>query len=114
MVSESFDLAIVDPTMARSSKNTYQMKKNLFWTLLSLILVIFIVLLVLTIYFGVKQNRSMNNLDSTNLSTTTKQPFDLTTPMALPVERIPTNLKQEVYRLTIAPNITAETFSGLY
>ncbi|CAF1400989.1 unnamed protein product [Adineta ricciae] len=112
MVSESFDLAIVDPTMARSSKNTYQMKKNLFWILLSLILVVFIVLLVLTIYFGVKQNRSMNNLHSTNLSTTTKQPFDLTTPMALPVERIPTNLKQEVYRLTIAPNITAETFSG--
>lgn len=114
MVSESFDLTISDPTITRSSKNTYQMKKNLFWILLSLILAVFIILLVLTIYFGVKQNRSMNNLYSTNLSTTTKQPFDLTTPIALPVERIPTNLKQEVYRLTIAPNITAETFTGSY
>jgi len=113
MVTESFDLTIMDPTMVKNPrKNIYQMKKNVFWIILSIIVAVFIVLFVLTIYFGVNQKRTIVNQTSIPSITTTHQPIETTTP-APPVERIPKNLKQEVYRLTISPNLTSETFTGL-
>lgn len=116
MVSESFDLTIADSSASRPvSHNTYQLRKNLFWFILALIMAIFVVLLVLTIYFGVNQKRMTNEqlpLTPSTLSTVTKPPYETTTVPSLPVERVPNNLKQEVYRLTISPNITGETFTG--
>jgi len=113
MVTESFDLTIMDPTMVKNPrKNIYQMKKNIFWIIFSLIVAVFIVLFVLTIYFGVNQKRTIVNQTSIPSITTTHQPIETTT-AAPPVERIPKNLKQEVYRLTISPNLTSETFTGL-
>jgi flagellar basal body-associated protein FliL len=113
MVTESFDLTIMDPTMVKNPrKNIYQMKKNVFWIILSIIVAVFIVLFVLTIYFGVNQKRTIVNQTSIPSITTTHQPIETTT-SAPPVERIPKNLKQQVYRLTISPNLTSETFTGL-
>lgn len=120
MVSESFDLSGVDSTSSNNHrKDTYHVKKKLFWTTLTMLVAIFIVLLALTIYFGV--NRKKSNGDQTSIlpTTGTGQSSSIstirtttTTTPAPPVERIPTNLKQEVYRLTIAPNLTTETFTG--
>jgi hypothetical protein len=114
MVSESYDISTSDPTMVKiRSKDTYQLKKPIFWTILSIIVAIFIVLLVLTIYFGVRQKRTIADRTSINpLMATTNKPTETTT-FSPPFERIPTNLKQEIYRLTISPNLTSETFTGL-
>ncbi|CAF0817363.1 unnamed protein product [Adineta steineri] len=113
MVSESFDLTITDPTMTSiSTKNTYHMKKKFFWIILCIIVSVFIVLLVLTIYFGVNQKRTNTDQTFNNLTTATNQPIVTTTSPAPPVERIPTNLKQQVYHLTISPNLTMSTFTG--
>jgi aminopeptidase N len=114
MVSESFDLSITDPTMVKTrTKNIYQIKKKFFWTILSLIITIFIILFVLTIYFGVNHKRAIFNQTSiSSLTISTNQPLEITT-LSPPVERIPKNLKQEIYRLTISPNLTSETFTGI-
>jgi aminopeptidase N len=111
MVSESFDLSITDPTMVKTrTKNTYQMKKTIFWTILSLILIIFIILFVLTIYFGLNRKRII--IEKSSTSTSTNLPIETIT-LSPPVERISTKLKQEIYRLIISPNLTSETFTGI-
>ncbi|KAG0419016.1 hypothetical protein DMUE_6385 [Dictyocoela muelleri] len=119
MVQESFDLSIIDSTSAKNiRKNTYQVSKKLLWTILSILVAIFIVLLVLTIFFGIKQKRSDVNPtsvtpDASKISTTIPATTTATTTtLAPPVERIPTNLKQENYRLSISPNLSSETFAG--
>lgn len=114
MVSESYDLSTNDPTMVKiRRKDTYQMKKSLVWTILSLILMIFIILFVLTLYFGLQRKRIIPEQTSIISSlTTTNSPTDLTSPSP-PVERIPMNLQQEIYRLTIIPNLTSQTFDGI-
>ena len=114
MVSESYDLSTADPTMVKTRrKDTYQMKKSIVWTILSLILMIFIILFVLTLYFGLQRKRIIPEQTSFISSlTSTSSPTDLTTPSP-PVERIPMNLQQEIYRLTIVPNLTSETFDGI-
>lgn len=125
MVSESFDISTTDPTINTTvSKKIYQVKKSIFWAILSIIVAIFIILLVLTIYFGVNQKGTVSEKTSTNPTTsrlieattstmTTTSDLIETTTVVLSVERIPTNLRQEEYRLTISPNLTSETFTGL-
>ena len=117
MVSESPDLSIIDPTMIKNkSKDIYHVKRNFFWTIISIIMGILIVLLILTIYFGVNQKRSLSlrTMPSANLTTTSRH-FVTTerTILSPPVKRIPTNVRQEKYRLRISPNLTSETFTGL-
>jgi len=114
MVSESFDLSVADPTMVKTrQRNSYQMKKPLVWTLLSIIIAIFIILFVLTIYFGVtrKQN-SIEQTSQASITLATNYPLHQTL-ASPPVERVPTNLQSDIYRLTIAPNLTSETFTGV-
>jgi aminopeptidase N len=111
MVSESFDLSIADPTMVKTRrKDTYQMKKTIVWTILSLIVTIFLILFVLTIYFGLNRKRMIN--ENNSLSISTAYPIETTT-LSPPVERISMNLKQEIYRLIISPNLTSEKFQGI-
>lgn len=116
MVSESFDISNSDLASTRNRrKKTYQVKKKLFWPILAILLGIFIVLLVLTIYFGVKQKQSNDVLTSTTNEQTSNNSTPLTittTTLAPPVERIPSKLKQENYHVTISPNLTSETFTG--
>ncbi|CAF4278032.1 unnamed protein product, partial [Rotaria sp. Silwood2] len=118
MVSESFDLSTIDPvTVTNSPKDTYHVKKTVFWTILFAIFAIFITLLILTVYFGVHQKRAVTEPTSTKI--TTNLPIEIstshlieTTTSAPPVGRVPTNLRQEEYRLTISPNLTSEKFTG--
>ncbi|CAF3134537.1 unnamed protein product [Rotaria sp. Silwood2] len=118
MVSESFDLSTIDPvTVTNSPKDTYHVKKTVFWTILFAIFAIFITLLILTVYFGVHQKRAVT--ESTSTKITTNLPIEIstshlieTTTSAPPVGRVPTNLRQEEYRLTISPNLTSEKFTG--
>ena len=116
MISESFDISETDLVSTRDRiKNTYQVKKKLFWLILSVLLGIFVVLLVLTIFYGVRQKHSKSHLPapSEHLAVnSTSQLTTLTTTLASPVERVPTKLKQENYHVTISPNLTAETFTG--
>jgi aminopeptidase N len=114
MVSESFDLSTTDPTMVKSRrKNTYQIKKPIVWTILSIIVTIFVILFVLTLYFGLNRKRIIIEQSTIlPLRTSTNQPIDLTR-LSPPVERIPTNLKQEIYRLIISPDLISKTFTGI-
>jgi hypothetical protein len=103
--------------------STYSVSKKFFWPVILLLTGIFIVLLVLTIYFGVNQ-KSQNTVDNesrTTLTSTIRPPETttsnaLTTTMAppLPVARIPDNLQQQFYDLTIAPDLNHETFTGKF
>ncbi|CAF3355817.1 unnamed protein product [Rotaria socialis] len=130
MVSESFDLSTTDPTMiTNGSKKSYHVKKPIFWAIVSGIVAIFITLLVLTIYFGVNQKVSASKTTATTVAiaastttttttttataTATASELIETTTLAPPIERIPTNLRQEEYRLTLFPNLTSETFTGI-
>ena len=95
-------------------KNTYHVPKKLFWSVVLVFTAIFIVLLVLTIYFGVNQ-KSSNDVEneSRTTSTTTISLSTTTTISPLPpVERIPDNLQQLFYELIITPDLTDETFTG--
>ncbi|CAF3546049.1 unnamed protein product [Rotaria sp. Silwood1] len=127
MVSELFDISTTDPTIVTNgSKNMYHVKKTVVWAILSVIFAIFIALLVLTIYFGVHQKRTTTEPTSTipttshpierttsnPIKTTTTSHLIETTTSAPPVARVPTNLQQEAYRLTIAPNLTSEIYNG--
>ena len=114
MVSESFDLSTTDPTMVKTRrKDTYQMKKSIVWTILSLILMILIILFVLTLYFGLQRKRIIpEQTSSSSIIPSAHSSTDLTTPSP-PVDRIPMNLQQETYHLTITPNLTSETFDGI-
>jgi aminopeptidase N len=113
MVSESFDLSITDPTMVKiRRKDIYKMKKTIVWTILSLVLIIFLILFVLTIYFGLNRKRIINN-EEKSLLTSTNHPMNTIILSSPPVERISMNLKQEIYRLIISPNLTSETFQGI-
>ncbi|CAF4047377.1 unnamed protein product, partial [Rotaria sordida] len=89
--------------------NAYQISKKLFWFVLSLIIIGLIVLLVLTIYFGVRSQKASTHIpnDATISieTTTTKLPIR-------PVERIPMNLKPELYKWTITPDLIQEKFIG--
>ncbi|CAF1142273.1 unnamed protein product [Rotaria sordida] len=101
--------------------NTYQISKKLFWFILSLIIIGLVVLLVLTIYFGVRsQKTTIVYHETTLLSTSTHNPNDTTTSIGStttihlirPVERIPMNLKPELYQWTITPDLIQEKFVG--
>jgi hypothetical protein len=73
---------------------------------------ILIVLLVLTIYFGVNQKSKTLTSTIHPFETTTSNAVTTTMPPLPPVARIPNNLQQEFYDLTITPDLTDETFTG--
>jgi hypothetical protein len=83
--------------------STYHIPKKLFWPVVLVFNAILIVLLVLVIYFGVRQN-SQNSVENGSTKITTS-------PLP-PVKRIPDNLQQLFYRLTITPNLNDKTFTG--
>jgi len=89
-------------------KNVYYISKKLAWILLFGVVSILIVLLVLTIYFGVKQRTSIGPINN-HLFTTT---FTITNSSSLPVVRIPNNLQPLVYNVTIEPHFNNRTFDG--
>lgn len=95
-------------------KSTYHVSKKLFWSVVLVFTAIFIVLLVLTIYFGVNQKSSNDaeNGSRTTSTTTISLPVTTTISPSPPVERIPDNLQQLFYQLIITPNLTDETFTG--
>jgi hypothetical protein len=105
----------VDESNAKPVRiNTYHVPKKLFWPVVLVFTAIFIVLLVLTIYFGVNQNSSNGAENgSWRISTTTiSMPATTTISPLPPVQRIPDNLQQLFYQLIITPNLTDETFTG--
>jgi uncharacterized membrane protein YhaH (DUF805 family) len=109
---QNIDLDESDAKSVRIS--TYHVPKKLFWPVILVFTAIFIVLLVLTIYFGVNRN-SLNGAENglTRISTTTiSLPATTTISPSPPVQRIPDNLQQLFYQLTITPNLTDETFTG--
>ena len=113
MVSESIDLSQTCPTSTRNPpSDVYRLKRKLVWLIGLIVAAVLIVLLVLTIYFGVNQRRTNSEQFASDRSTTTKAPTETTTALAPPVERVPMNLKQQSYQLIIAPNLTSETFTG--
>ena len=116
--SNSFPSDVLSTDVQR--KETYRIQKKICWAILAVITAIFIVLLVLTIYFGINQKSSANTeplieeprTSSSTPITGTMMTTTTTRGMAPPVERIPTNLKPEKYHLTISPNLVSETFTG--
>ncbi|CAF3695197.1 unnamed protein product, partial [Rotaria sp. Silwood1] len=110
-----------DQNKTTTESNTCRISKKLFWLSLSLIIAVFIVLISLTIYFGVRpQPKTFVYYETSSISTSTRNhnettiSTELTTvqPPPRPVERIPTNLKPELYQWTITPDLIAETFIG--
>lgn len=101
--------------------NVYHVSKRLLWLVLLVLGVVLTVLLVLTIYFGVKQNDQNRTIDNfitllttnaTLIGTTTSNGIvNLTTPSP-PIARVPNHLQQLSYHLTITPNLTNRTFTG--
>ncbi|CAF3792138.1 unnamed protein product [Rotaria sp. Silwood1] len=116
---KTFD--INDPNTKTARTNTYHVAKKLFWPVVLVLPAVIIVLLVLTIYFGVnrKSQNGVNTEASTPLTTTASQlqttiSNEMTTTVTpLPsVERIPDNLQQLFYQLTITPDLINERFTG--
>ena len=110
------DLDVNEINIRPVRSNTYNVPKKLCWFVTLLLAAVFIVLLVLTIYFGVKQKgetgveRSSTTITSV---TTVSMPDTSTTTSPLPpVERIPNNFQQLFYQLTITPNLIDLTFTG--
>ncbi len=94
--------------------STYRVPKKLFWAVVLLLTAILIVLLVLTIYFGVNQ-KSQNDVDNgprTTLTSTIRPSVTTTMAPLPPVARIPDNLQQQFYELTITPDLDDGTFTG--
>jgi len=90
-------------------KNAYHLSKKLFWSVLLVLASVLTVLLILTIYFGVKQRAQNPAINEVSTKST-----EVTTSITLlrPIARIPDNLQQSSYHLTITPNLTNETFAG--
>jgi hypothetical protein len=107
------NLDIDESHSAPVKASTYHVRKKLFWPVVIVLSAIFIVLLVLTIYFGVNQKsrNDTENRSTTTSATTVSLPATTISPL-LPVERIPSNLQQLSYQLTITPDFTDETFTG--
>lgn len=101
-----------DSTDENTSTNAYRISKKIFWPVLTGTAAIVIVLLVLTIYFGVNQKHS-NNVDNEIRTTLTSTSLGTTTTTSSPpIARIPTSLQQQLYQLTIEPNLEDENFTG--
>jgi hypothetical protein len=107
------NLDIDESHSAPVKTSIYHVRKKLFWPVVIVLSAIFIVLLVLTIYFGVNQKsrNDTENRSTTTSATTVSLPATTISPL-LPVERIPSNLQQLSYQLTITPDFTDETFTG--
>ncbi|CAF2124843.1 unnamed protein product [Rotaria magnacalcarata] len=113
--------------------NTYNISKKVCWLISIVIGICLVVLIALTVYFGVRSpNEIIVYVEATSLSTSTTNQNEITTTTRRnevtsttnqiettatitptpPVERIPTNLKPVLYEWTITPNLTDETFVG--
>ncbi|UJR17212.1 hypothetical protein I4U23_004107 [Adineta vaga] len=106
-----------DSSEESTSTSAYRVSKKVFWPVLAGIVAVLIVLLVLTIYFGVNQKRSNDSdNESRTTLTTTLSSFGTTTTATTtpspPITRIPNDLEQQLYQLTITPNLINETFGG--
>jgi hypothetical protein len=87
-----------------AEKDVYHISKRLFWFILLGFLSVVIVLIVLVIYFGVKQNIPNHTIDNIlKLSNNTSLP---------PLTRISDDLQQLSYHLIITPNLINKTFQG--
>ncbi|CAF4246616.1 unnamed protein product [Rotaria sp. Silwood2] len=111
-----------DQNEATVKINVYHISKKVFWIILSLTLICLIVLLTLTIYFGVRSQKTTTVYVETTSSssastyswneTITSVTMSTTMTPARPVERISMNLKPELYHWTITPDLIQETFKG--
>ncbi len=87
-----------------AEKDVYHISKRLFWFILLGFLSVVIVLIVLVIYFGVKQNIRNHTIDNIpKFSNNTSLP---------PLTRISDGLLQLSYHLIITPNLINKTFQG--
>lgn len=108
------NLDSVEPNPKPIQHNAYHVPKKVFWPMALMFAAIFVVLLVLTIYFGV--NRKSHNV--VEIRSTTTSPSTVSLPVTTtisplpPVERIPNNWRPLSYQLTVTPNLTDETFTG--
>ena len=105
---------LADSADESTSTSAYRISKKIFWPVLAGTAAIVIVLLVLTIYFGVNQKRPSNVDNEIRTTLTSTSPGTTTTTSSPPVVRIPTNLQQQLYQLTIEPNLDDENFIGKY
>jgi hypothetical protein len=113
---------------ASTTTSTYRVPKKILWAAILVLTAILIVLLVLTIYFGVNQksktltstigpfetttSNAVTTTTSNAVTTTTSNTVTTTMPPLPPVARIPNNLQQQFYELNITPDLTDETFTG--
>lgn len=101
--------------------SVYHVSKKLVWLVLLVLGSLLTVLLILTIYFGVKQNtqsrtgNTVLTLSTTSASllgtTTSKGTTTVSTPLP-PIARVPDDLQQLSYQLTITPHLANKTFTG--
>ncbi|CAF3922776.1 unnamed protein product [Rotaria sp. Silwood1] len=101
--------------------NTCHISKKLFWLISSLVVGIVLVLTSLTIYFGLRsQEETVVYYEASSISTSIYHQNEITSSIEsttvqdrpLPVERIPFNLKPELYQWTVTPDLMAETFNS--
>jgi len=109
---QNLDFDELDEKPASTAASIYRVPKKLFWAAILVLTAILIVLLVLTIYFGVNQKSKTLTSTIHPFETTTSNAVTTTMPPLPPVARIPNNLQQEFYELTITPDLTDETFTG--
>lgn len=88
--------------------------RKLFWSVLSVTIAIIAVLTSLTIYFAVRPHNQNHVYYGRTTSSETTESIELTTsrPSGRPVERIPSNLKPELYEWTIVLDLNDELFTG--
>ena len=104
------NLEFEEPRIITFGPSSYRVTKKRFWPVVIVFSAIFIVLLTLTIYFGVNQKSS--NVVENRSTTTVGPPTTTTNSPVIPVERIPNNLEQLFYNLTVTPDLDDETFTG--
>ncbi|CAF1243562.1 unnamed protein product [Rotaria sordida] len=101
--------------------NACHISKKPFWLTSSLVFAVVLALTSLTIYFGVQaQQEIVVYYETSAISTSTHHQNEITSSIEsktlqdspLPVERIPFNLKPELYQWTVTPDLMTETFKG--
>ena len=115
------DLTFDTPRVAIVQTHAFRVSKKLLWLVLTMFVCVFIVLLVLTIHFGVKQQRQTRIINdvlriitqkANRLRTITSSEINRASSTSKSIARIPDHWQQLSYRLTITPNFTNETFEG--
>ena len=111
-----------DTTRSESGRTrVHHVPKKLLWLISLAFGAVLVVLLVIAIYFGVKRNtgnRTINDVSTlltTNASllrTTTSNGIVIVSTPSPSIARVPDNLQQLSYHLTITPDLTNKTFTG--